>query len=54
MASDDGAVLPPGEDRLDETVLPDAPGQSLYLHLGDPPGVRRVGSEQVDVYLDDF
>src|SRR5450756_866816 len=48
MATDDGAVLLPGQDRLDEAELTEAPGQGVEFLLTYPTRVGRVRTKQID------
>jgi hypothetical protein len=48
VAADDRPVLAPGQDRLDEAELAEAPLKGVELGFVDPSGVRRVGPEVVE------
>jgi hypothetical protein len=48
MSADDGGVLAPRHDGLDEAELADTPGESVELRVTDAPRVGRVGAEPVD------
>src|ERR1035437_2169568 len=47
-ATDDGAVFPAGEDRLDEPELTDAPFEGVEFLLADPTRVGGVRTKEVD------
>ena len=48
VAADDGLVLAPGEDRLDEAELAEAAGQRFELSVADPTGIGGVRSQVLD------
>jgi hypothetical protein len=48
VAADDGLILSPGEDRLDEAELTKAALQGVELVLTDPPRVGGIGTEEVE------
>ncbi len=53
MAADDGAVLAPGNDRLDQAVGANAALQGIELGVIDTPGVGRVRVEVLDGHVRD-
>jgi hypothetical protein len=48
VATDDDAVLPSREDRLNEPEPAQAAGEGLEFVVADPAWVRRVGPKLVD------
>jgi len=48
VSADDHAVLPAGDDGLDEAELAEAPLQGVELRVGDPAWVGWVWPELVD------
>jgi hypothetical protein len=48
VAADDGAVLPAGENRLNEAEPAQASGQGVEFGLADPPGIGWIGAKKID------
>jgi hypothetical protein len=48
VTTDDDAVLPPGEDRLDEAKLAETPFERVKFFFADAAWVGRVRAELVD------
>ena len=53
MAADNGLVVKPGYDRIDEAELTDGAGERVQLGIGDASGVGRIWAEVVDRDMDD-
>ena len=54
VPADHGAVLPPGDDRVHQAELLDAPRQRLQLGVGDRSWIVWVWPERRDLDVLDF
>ena len=48
VAADDGRILPPCQNRLDEAELAQASGEGVELGLADAPRIGRIGAKKID------
>ena len=48
VSTDDGSVITPRQDRLDEAELAQAPLEGVEFLLADPAGVGGIGVEWID------